>query len=63
MALYIPYSIFHLARLFYVRPENFGPYYVRMRVYVYACIACNECNVSPMYVCVCLCMNVCILVL
>jgi hypothetical protein len=26
MALYIPHSIFHLARLFYVRPETFGPY-------------------------------------
>ena len=25
MALYIPHSIFHLARLLYVRPENFGP--------------------------------------
>ena len=28
MALYIPHSIFHLARLFYVRPETFVPYYV-----------------------------------
>ena len=28
MALYIPRSIFHLARLLYVRPETFGPYYV-----------------------------------
>ena len=28
MALYIPHSNFHLARLLYVRPENFGPYYV-----------------------------------
>ena len=28
MALYIAYSIFHLARLLYVRPETFGPYYV-----------------------------------
>ena len=28
MALYIPQRIFHLARLFYVRPETFGPYYV-----------------------------------
>jgi hypothetical protein len=25
MALYIPRSIFHLARLLYVRPETFGP--------------------------------------
>ena len=29
MALYIPHSIFHLARLLYVRPETFEPYYVR----------------------------------
>ena len=28
MALYIHHSIFHLARLLYVRPETFGPYYV-----------------------------------
>ena len=28
MALYIPHSIFHLARPLYVRPETFGPYYV-----------------------------------
>ena len=28
MALNIPHSIFHLARLLYVRPENFGLYYV-----------------------------------
>ena len=28
MALYIPHSIFHFARLLYVRPETFGPYYV-----------------------------------
>ena len=28
MALYIPHSFFHLARLLYVRPETFGPYYV-----------------------------------
>ena len=27
MALYIPHSIFHLARFLYVRPETFGPYY------------------------------------
>ena len=30
MALYIPHSIFHLARLLYVRPETFGPYYVHL---------------------------------
>jgi hypothetical protein len=29
MALYIPHSIFHLARILYARPETFGPYYVR----------------------------------
>ena len=28
MALYIPHSIFHLARLLYVTPETFGPYYI-----------------------------------
>ena len=28
MALYIPHSIFRLARLLYVRPETFGPYCV-----------------------------------
>ena len=28
MALYIPHSIFYLARLLYVRPETFGPYCV-----------------------------------
>ena len=28
MALYIRHSILHLARLLYVRPETFGPYYV-----------------------------------
>ena len=28
MALYIPHSIFQLARLLYVRPENFGSYHV-----------------------------------
>jgi hypothetical protein len=28
MALYIPHSIFHLARLLYVRLETFAPYYV-----------------------------------
>ena len=33
MALYIPHSIFHLARLLYVRPENFGPYYVYIYIY------------------------------
>ena len=32
MALYIPHSIFHLARLLYVRPETFGPYCVRLNM-------------------------------
>ena len=31
MALYIPHSIFRLARLLYVRPETFGPYYISYR--------------------------------
>ena len=31
MALNIPYSIFHLARLLYVTLETFGPYYVQRR--------------------------------
>ena len=31
MALYIPHSIFHLARLLYVRPETFGPDYVEVK--------------------------------
>ena len=33
MALYIPHSIFHLARLFYVRPETLDPpsYYKEKR--------------------------------
>ena len=35
MALYIPHSIFHLARLLYVRPETFGPYYVYVYIYIY----------------------------
>ena len=30
MALYIPHSIFHSARLLYVRPETFGRYYVQL---------------------------------
>ena len=29
MALYIPHSIFHSARLLYVMPETFEPYCVR----------------------------------
>ena len=33
MALYIPHSIFHLARLLYVRPETFGPYYVCIKIF------------------------------
>ena len=39
MALYIPHSIFHLARLLYIRPETFGPYYVHVRLH----------NVSEVY--------------
>ena len=33
MALYIPHSIFHFARLLYVRPETFGPYYAYGRIF------------------------------
>ena len=36
MALYIPHSIFHLARLLYVRPETFGPYYIASQWFTYA---------------------------
>ena len=35
MALYIPHSIFHLARLLCVRPETLGPYYVCVCIYIY----------------------------
>ena len=35
MALYIPQSIFHLARLLYVRPETFGPYYVYTLIFIF----------------------------
>ena len=56
MALYIPQGIFHLARLLYVRPETFGPYYVctdvRMHAYMYIC----------MYVCMYICTYACIYV-
>ena len=40
MALYIPHSIFHLARLLYVRPETFGPY----------CVTFNNCTFCPHYI-------------
>ena len=33
MALYIPHSIFHLARRLYVRPETSEPYYVNEKQY------------------------------
>jgi hypothetical protein len=35
MALYIPRSIFHLARLLYVRPETFGLTLVYIYIYIY----------------------------
>ena len=38
MALYIPHSILHLARLLYVRPETFWPYYVRRKQCNITCI-------------------------
>ena len=36
MTLYTPHSIFHLARLLYVTPETFGPYYVLILSYYLA---------------------------
>ena len=43
MALYIPHSIFHLARLLHVRPETFGPYYVDLwsDIFWYFCLTVN----------------------
>ena len=35
MALCIPHNVFHLARLLYVRPETFGPYYI---LFIYTCM-------------------------
>ena len=43
MALYIPHSIFHLARLLYVRPETFGPYDIQCwlwSLFVTECVYC-----------------------
>ena len=40
MALYIPRSIFHLARLMYVRPETFGPTLVIMYTNVAKHVLC-----------------------
>ena len=44
MALYIPHSIFLLARLLYVRPENFGLYCV-------ACVPVRLVMRSKVWVC------------
>ena len=41
MALYIPHSIFHLARLLYVGPETFGPHYVRYLSSYDGCFQCE----------------------
>ena len=46
MALYIPHSIFHLARLLYVRPETFGPYYVCTFVIICHSVLLRMRNVS-----------------
>ena len=46
MALYIPHSIFHLARLLYVRPETFGPYYVCVAEYFYTVLYLLVCVVE-----------------
>jgi len=48
MALYIPQSILHLARSLYVRPETYGPTYVRINEWTYVC----------MYICLYVCMYV-----
>ena len=49
MALYVPHSIFHLARLLCVRPENFGPYYVI--VYDARYINCQKLRICRKYWC------------
>ena len=45
MALYIPNSIFRLARLLYVRPETFGPYYVLIVFLLQQCLHERVCYV------------------
>ena len=47
MALYIPHSIFHLARLLYVRPETFGPYYV---LFISLIVSVGFVNLSEMQI-------------
>ena len=47
MALYIPHSIFHLARLLYVRPETFGPYYVYRAEEVLPSMVCLSEIIKP----------------
>ena len=48
MALYIPHSVFHLARLLYVRPETFGPYYIcvllhrRLFIFIISVVKLNK---------------------
>ena len=42
MALYIPHSIFHLARLLYLRPQTFGPYYVRLIIVNSDFVCCRK---------------------
>ena len=59
MTLYIPHSIFHLARLLYVKPETFGPYYVQPRSsYTRLHETCRESKNSGTKI---ICTNLCIL--
>jgi hypothetical protein len=42
MALYIPHSFFHLALLFYVRPENFWTLYMALSSYAIMVTVCRR---------------------
>ena len=44
MALYIPRSIFRLARLLYVKPETFGPTLVYIYIYFFVCVCVCVCD-------------------
>ena len=47
MALYIPHSILHLARLLYVRPENLDPTtYIYLYVSMYVCMYIQKVTIS-----------------
>ena len=49
MALCIPHNIFHLARLLYVTPETFGPYYVRRIIVFFVYAFSFRCLVKYVY--------------